>query len=414
MNNEKKILMLCYYFPPIRASAVARTVGFVSNLPSSGYIPIVLTVKESKDKWGVPSKNEDVPEDVRIIRSIELNLNKPIDLLDTLVNKFLQLCSFKFSKYYFRENICIPDTQIAWMSLYKGVKYGKQCKCIYVSCSPFSAALSACLIKKIVRKPLVVDFRDAWTLNPHALNHTVFHRAIIKIMEKWVLNTCDALLLNTQGALKLYQDTYPQFIDKFYCVPNGYNKLNMPEIINKKKFKIIHVGSFYGDRKPDALLDAILELDIKDEIEFVQVGKEFNGYENYIGKLNLTLTGPVKNETALEIMQSASLLYLKQGRENKLVSSIAVAAKTYEYLSTGIPLLCDCPPGDNMAVVEKYSENSFIANKGDKTELKELISTAYQARSDEPKVNNEFVEMYSREALTKSLAEIINKVIVKC
>ena len=414
MSNKNRILMVCYFFPPIRASAIARTLGFVNNLPKNGYTPVVLTVKSSKDKWGVVANNENIPKSIEVTRTYEFNLHRPIELLDTLVNKLFQLFSLKIRKYYFRENICIPDTQIAWIPVAKGVKQARECQCIYVSCSPFSSALYACMIKKITKKPLIVDFRDAWTLNPHSLNHTYFHRVMIRLMEKWVINTCDALLLNTNGALELYQDGYPSYQDKFYCIPNGYGKLNCPETINNEGFKIIHVGSFYGDRKPDELLDAISELDFKNNIEFIQVGANFVGYEKYTDKVNMTLTGPVNNEEALKIMASASLLYLKQGRENKIVSSIAVAAKTYEYISTGIPILCDCPKGDNVEIVEKYAMNSFIANEGSKEELKRLIHQAYNEKMTLPELNKDFVTQYSRQALTTKLSDVIDKVTGKC
>ena len=49
---------------------------------------------------------------------------------------------------------------------------------------------------------------------------------------------------------------------------------------------------------------------------------------------------PVSREEALKLMQQASLLYLKQA----VSDGIAVAAKTYEYLATGLPVLAETIP----------------------------------------------------------------------
>src|SRR5436309_2463831 len=44
----KKVLMICYYFPPIVASGVARSLEFAKLLPHSGWEPLVLTVRHPR------------------------------------------------------------------------------------------------------------------------------------------------------------------------------------------------------------------------------------------------------------------------------------------------------------------------------------------------------------------------------
>jgi len=415
MNS--KILLISYFFPPSRTSAIARVVGFIKNLQDYNCNPVVLTVSEPKDRFslgkdknGNLSNNEDLPENVEVHKSIELDITKPVNFFDMLSKKGLKLFGITFKKYYFRE-MCIPDTQITWFPLLKGIALARRCQVMFVTCSPFSSALSACLIRKISKTPLIVDFRDAWTLNPYQLDHTWIHRKVSSLMENWVIKTCDALILNTEGALKLYQDNYENYRDKMYCIPNGYDRLDLaePEKSNSK-FVIMHVGNFYGTRNPKILFDAIGELEFKDQIEFVQIGGDFVGSKDYQGKINLTITGALKNTEALEKMKTASLLYLKQGRNELDKNYVAVAAKTYEYLATGIPILCDCPEGDNMNIVKNYSSCSYLTAEGDKETLKTLLTKAYKNRKVVPEINKNFIEDFSRKNLTKRLKDVIDKV----
>jgi len=76
----KKVLMVCYYFPPIVTSGVTRSFEFAKLLPHFGWEPLVLTVKHSKDPWIAPSLGGD-PEGIRVERTFEWNLASLADFL---------------------------------------------------------------------------------------------------------------------------------------------------------------------------------------------------------------------------------------------------------------------------------------------------------------------------------------------
>ena len=101
------------------------------------------------------------------------------------MNRFLRLFGSELRDKFFREMIAIPDSQIAWISAPRGIRLARRCSVVYASCSPFSSALSGCIIKRATGRPLVVDFRDAWTLNPHA-HHFRFHQRVIEALERRV------------------------------------------------------------------------------------------------------------------------------------------------------------------------------------------------------------------------------------
>ena len=408
MMNRKKVLMICYYFPPIVTSGVARSFEFAKLLPHFGWEPLVLTVKHSKDPWVEASLGPD-PKGIRVERTLEWNLAGLADFLHGCCCRVARLFGKSLTHNFFREYLCIPDSQIAWFSTIPARRSARECDVIYVSCSPFSSSVSGAIVKRLTGRPLVVDFRDAWSLNPHAHPRRL-HRAMINRFERFVLDACDALIVNTDGAARLYAAVYPKHGKKIVTIPNGYDALTpVARTPTEGDFQIMHVGSFYGSRNPDALLECLAEIE-RDDIVFVQVGGGFDSYERFKKKVKIKIVPPVRREEALDLMREASLLYLKQGWEAGVSEYIAVGAKTYEYLATGLPILAEVPPGDNAELVEKYASAGYTVTSNKRADLRRAVERAYAARSRaNVAIHPEFAKKFSRRELTWQLATLFDR-----
>jgi glycosyltransferase involved in cell wall biosynthesis len=400
--------MICYYFPPIVTSGVTRSFEFAKLLPQFGWEPLVLSVRHSKDPWVAPNLGED-PKGIRVERTSEWNLARLADFLHACCLRVARLLGGDLPRNLFREYFCFPDSQMAWFSTIRARSLARKCDLIYVSCSPFSSAISAAIAKRLSSRPLVVDFRDAWSLNPHT-KHSRLHRTMITQLERFVLKACDVLIVNTDGAARLYANMYPNHREKIVTIPNGYDELT-PVSRGPKNgdFQIMHVGSFYGSRSPDALLECLAEIK-RDDIVFVQVGGSFDSYERFKSKVRIKVLPPVPRKEALELMRGASLLYLKQGWEAGVSDYIAVGAKTYEYLATGLPILAEVPPGDNAELVKKYASAGYTVTSNSRTDLHRAVESAYAARArDTVAVHPEFARKLSRRELTGMLATVFDR-----
>lgn len=399
----KKVLMICYYFPPILASGVTRSFEFAKLLPHFGWEPRVLTVRHSRDPWVQPNLGGD-SKGIHVERTVEWNLAGMADFLHGSCCRVARLFGRTPKRNAFREYLCFPDSQIAWFTTIRARKLARDCDLIYASCSPFSSSVSAAIVSRLTGRPLVVDFRDAWSLNPYT-NPTPLQRGVIKRFERFVLSACDILVVNTEGAARLYEMTYPDYREKIVAIPNGYDVLTPVDgRPTGNDFQIMHVGSFYGSRNPDALLECLSELG-RDDIVFVQVGGSFQSYEHFRRKVRIRIVPPLPRERALELMREASLLYLKQGWEAGVSDYIAVGAKTYEYLATGLPILVDAPPGDNAELVRKYGSDVYAVTSNSRKDLRQAIESAYEARARaNVAINPEFASTFSRRELTRRLA----------
>src|SRR6267378_7589392 len=371
----KKVLMICYYFPPIATSGVARSFEFSKLLPHFEWEPLVLTVRHSKDPWVNADLGEN-PKGIRVERTWEWNLAGAADFLHGGCCRIARLFGKTPTYNVFREYFCIPDTQIAWFSTIAARKLARECDLIYVSCTPFSSSVSGAIVKRLTGRPLVVDFRDGWSIYQRYYPRRL-RPAIIRRLERFVLDTCDALILNTAGAARLYAAAYPEHAEKIVTIPNGYDALTpVDRRPSEGDFQIMHVGTFYGARTPDALLECLAEIG-RDDIVFVQVGGSFDSYERFKERVKIKIVPPLPREAALELMREASLLYLKQGWEPGVSEHIAVAAKTYEYIATGLPILADVPPGDNAELLKKYASSGYVVTSNSRTDLRGAIERAY-------------------------------------
>jgi glycosyltransferase involved in cell wall biosynthesis len=186
-------------------------------------------------------------------------------------------------------------------------------------------------------------------------------------------------------------------------IPKGYDQLTPVARVASDKFRIVHVGTFHGGRDPKPLLRALLSID-SPLIEFVHVGEKSAELDAFIPRLRIRQLGILPRDEALQVTQQASLLYLRQGFAN----TIAVAAKTYKYLATGLPILWHGPEGDNAEMVRQYSSNSVFVMSDDEAELTAAVRSVLDVWPRvTPAVSDEFTDRFSRRALTRRLGEVL-------
>ena len=228
----------------------------------------------------------------------------------------------------------------------------------------------------------------------------------------WVLRHCDALILNTPGAERLYRSRYPEYAPKMTCIPNGFDRLNVaPPSGTRETFTIMHVGDFYRARTPERLLDALCSLN-DPRIEFVHIGPSSNILERYADRLRIRHIERIPHADALELMKTASLLYLVQGWEAGVTEYVSVASKTYEYLATGLPVLADVPPGDNADIIRRYATRAWVVTSPTVDAMKAAVQQACaEAGTSEPQVSPDFVETFSRQRLTGALSDVLDRVV---
>jgi hypothetical protein len=171
---------------------------------------------------------------------------------------------------------------------------------------------------------------------------------------------------------------------------------------------VMHVGGLAASRSAVWLLEALNTLhDV--EVEFVQIGPSETDLTRHAGRVRVRMIGTVTRARAWALMQTASILYLRQGIEPGVRDHTAIASKTFEYLATGLPILAECPPGDNADLVRSYASCAEVVTSGNKHDLERALR-ALLCRVEHyvPRVNAEFAARFNRRNLTRELVSVLD------
>jgi len=142
----RRVLMMCYFFPPIHSVGAHRSVGFAQHLPDLGWTPTVLSVTKTRIPW--ERSTAPVPPDLEIVRAAELNLHRVVEVADAAANRVFRLVGARKAPAMLQSGFWMPDPQIAWLSVPAAIRLARRVDCIYVSCSPFSAAVTGAPLRE--------------------------------------------------------------------------------------------------------------------------------------------------------------------------------------------------------------------------------------------------------------------------
>ena len=287
---------------------------------------------------------------------------------------------------------------------------------VYVSCPPYPHALAAAAFAHRRQLPLVVDFRDACSLNPYHQGNRFkqrLYQQLFRSIERRLMTKTDLLILNTPSALQAYQSLYPAHAGKMAWLPNGYDERAFPEEMpqpGQKKFVMLYAGQFGTGRRSPSNLLAGMTLARQDDcdVNLVILGNQAEVIQTQILAAGLgdavEIRGQIDYSQAVAEMCTASVLVLVQASSQMKVQ--AVAGKTFDYLRAGRPILAIGPAGDNIDLLHQYAHRFEHPTKEPEA-IARAITRLYKewARGEhiESKVDPEFSDHYERRALTARL-----------
>lgn len=429
IGDGKRILMICYYFPPLTDVGCKRSVTFSKYFKKNGWNPYVLSVK-NPDKTYCSLGDEVPPRGVHTEYSFSIiNVYKFFGKLNGLLYRILRFMGIVLKRNYFYDIFCIPDIFWGWIPLtvVRGFKLIKKYNIdvIYVSCSPFSSAVIGVLLKKITKKSLILDFRDPYALETRLLGWLFARPKFRKKIDRWIesklLQHTDIFITVTEELRKLYVDQYPQRKNKIFTIYNGFDAEFLPrERPDSKypKFTISYVGDFYFYLlKSEVFFEGLSLLKNsgkinKDTFQFLFYGDGKNNIREVSLKYGIedlvTATSRIAYKDILEVISSSHLQLIR-------VAKGAMPTKIFDGIVLNIPLLATIPTGDAEDIIRKYSPGSYIIKTESPEKVAEAILDAmekYEKKEIQDNKVTEFLDHFSRENLTLRLMEIIDKQLV--
>ncbi|WZL81803.1 glycosyltransferase [Vallitaleaceae bacterium 9-2] len=413
-----KTLFIANIFPPMGGSGVQRSTKFVKYFKGLEIEPIVLT-RECDQEQDV-TLFEDVPNDTKIIRTKAYDFTQwpqPFALFGKVIAR----------------KILIPDADYVWYkkSLQRAIELIKEEKieCIYSTSYPYSDHLLARDIKRHFPKiPWIADFRDEWSMNPYIIDkkYSQYRTRREKAMEESVAKECDYFIANTRIMHENFLSMYPYLDKKSTIITNGFDEEDFSHIDKEyqrqEKFRIVHPGVIYGNRKIDKILKAMKELidekivDKKD-VEFKFIGdikKDVILEEGKRFGLDDVMICPgymSHKETILELNKAeVLLLILREGEGGRNIAP----GKIYEYINSNRPILALAPKDGVAAEIVDKTNTGIVCATTDVAEIKKGLEKLYKGWKNNEfhiRPNYDIINNYSRKTLTQRLSEVIRTVV---
>ena len=425
---SKKILIISYYWPPAGGPGVQRWLKFVKYLPDFGIEPHVYVPKNPT----YPLLDEKLVADVSDKAII---IKKPIFEPYGLAGIFSKKKTKKISSgiipnkkkqsfiekmlLWVRGNLFIPDARLFWIrpSVQFLSKYIQehQIETVITTGPPHSLHLIGMELKNRHKINWITDFRDPWTtIGYHdKLELSDWAAKKHKQLEKQVLNSCDQIIVTSPTTKTEFEALTSKPIS---VITNGYDVEQITKKPLDKKFTLAHIGSFLSERNPRILWKALTELvkenkAFSEKLELKLIGavsdsvletiKEFK-LERFVNHL-----GYVSHEVALQEQRCSQVLLLIEIDSEQ--TNCIIPGKLFEYLVSERPILAIGPEKADFASIIKETNTGTFFTYEDKDALKTQILQYFEAfQSQSLQVHAVGLQKYSRRALTKELATILN------
>lgn len=408
--------MIAYHFPPVKGSSgIQRTLRFAQYLPALGWSPIVLTPHPR-----VYAATSD--EDMKSLSGIEIHRSFALD-----TRKHLSM-----SGRYLRMT-ALPDKWSTWWfgGVFKGMQLIKKFRpdIIWSTYPVATAHLIGMTLHKLSGIPWVSDFRDPMAQDGYPSDPLTWKS--FDWIERKAAKNANALTFTTPGALREYSRRYPEAINKFSLIENGYDEETFSQasqelsktIVDKKidkPFTLIHSGIIYpSERDPTHLFVAIAHLLKKGTISpsILKVVLRATGHDDYLRELInrngiqsiVEIAPSVTYSVALkEMLEADGLLILQASNCND-----QIPAKLYEYLRARRPILgLTDLQGDTAKTLRSSGIDTLAplnSTEAIVTALENFIALLKNGQA--PIASDQIIASASRQGRTKEFAHLLNQLV---
>lgn len=400
---------------------VQRITKFVKYLPSSGWRPLVLTVKPVSYFASDASLLREIPHEAEVFRAGSLDPLRVASLFSLKSGK--SFVEARLSAKPALDWLAIPDLSLGWLPLAVSsglsILRSRSPEAILATAPPYTAHLVGGILAWASGLPLVLDYRDAWTFDSPRSFPTGLHYALNRLLEKKMLRTAARVLTVNEPiahGLRAALD-FPEK-DKVHVLPLGYDPgdFEQAKASEPLKFRISHVGTLIGERSPKPLLVALKRLferhpGLREKIEV-----------RFVGLHRLTDQGMIKDAGMEDVVAcvsyrphaegiaellSAHVLYLVIGAEEGETIS---TGKLYEYLGARKHILASAPVCEAARTIQEIGAGSVFHpedSEGLAQEVFRLYNLYREGRLKGP--TREAVQRYDRRETTKDLARHLSE-----
>jgi len=435
---KRRVLVLCYFFPPLAGGGVHRVLSFVRHLPENGWDCTVVCAGEG-DYWVVDeSLAARIPRETEVIRVAGGSALSALLRVTRAAPGRRSGRGFgplrRLSDWWL-----LPDSYIGWAkraAAAAGRRIARGGIDVVLSSSPpDSVHVAARAIQRRHALPWVADFRDPWIGLTFRSPPSAWHRARQEALERDVLEHADRVIVASRAHERALREGTRVRIEaaRIEHLPNGFEAgpaagpthsrapESAPAVPSEAapRFLIAYTGTMSQMPDTDVFLEALHEVlkrqpAARRSLRARLAGPYESWYADRAVALGLTpgiveFPGPLSHGESRALQRAADLLVLWKPRGIPTM----VPGKLYEYLDSGRPIL---------AVLEAEEEAAALAGRGGAVITppgnREALSAeierrwrAWQSGGREADTRRDWLDEYRRDRQSARLAQALARVV---
>ena len=397
----RSVLILAHSWPPDANVGAVRPVYLARQLATSDWQPLVVTVRERyydhKNSAGIAgselaqvTRTHCLPNPRNGYLWLKKLLTWPRRLFASnvparktestpSVNQQRPDTEPGLLKRTFLSLLYTPDEFLGWFpfALFASIRliHRHRPACIISTGPPYTSHLVAMVLKLFYGTRWIADYRDPWSWREGLASEirSPTSDRINAFLEKIVMRNADCIVCVTPRTTDRYRALYPDLPgSKWFTITNGYDLDDFSALMPVEKherFTISYVGSFDFSRTPRLLLQAVGDLISEGKLDRKNVMLRFVGpcqsaegrsvaemiNENGLDGI-ADLVGFLPRTEAMKEILRADVLLLLGGTQR-----LSIAAKVYEYIASGNPILAISEEGDTADLIRRIDGGRVVA-----------------------------------------------------
>ncbi len=381
-SKRKRVLFVAYLFPPVGGVGVHRATKFVKYLPEFGWDCSVLTASNPSAPLFDESLLKNIPADTIIRKAKTYEPGYAMKSMVSASNGTAQKSGLKSAilggvKSVARmvSNFVLqPDAQILWrpQAMREGLKLLREIPhdAIIATGPPFSSFLVGAALAKKTGVPLMLDYRDEWSISNAYWENKQQGRLsnwLQTRMQRKAVLAAQSLLATTPSSAEAVADfarqagsTAPSTHIYNGFDPDDFAAHDAAPIIKKDYgrgtdlYRMSFIGTLWNLNSIAPLVEAICQLaaanpQLVTHLELVCAGRKTADQEAHLDRLNglpchVVRLPFVEHSEAVQLMRASDALLMLNTDlpETKRI----INAKTFEYMAAKRPVFVVAPEGD--------------------------------------------------------------------
>jgi hypothetical protein len=377
-GESKTVLFITSRFPPVASVGATRIRKFAKYLGQFGWRPIVITgagpTTRSSDHSVRGAVDEetvlDLPRGLPVYR-----LSAALDDLPTFLSRGYAARLYPATQWLGMDRRAwedallwrfrrvhdwgsFPDSGVwrlaSTVALALRLHRHYRFRAIFSSGMPFSDHMIGMVIRRLLRRPWLADFRDPWVEYIHDTQwNSPSRRRLTRMAEAAIVREASSVISVNDHMTRRFASRYPgRSRGKFVTITNGFDPADFAtgaERVPNQCFRLLYAGSLYKTRNPASVLAAFRRF-IKDTPGSQQHARfDFLGRPGPFIKMleaasdegRVRYAGMLPHREALRAVAEADLNVVLHPKIPG--SACDTATKIYECLGSGRPILAVVP-----------------------------------------------------------------------